>query len=138
MHIICSHRIRKCPPRWAVATRVATKVAMHVQLLDFLQEMVFATPEELGEVKAETPEERAERAERVLTAALAGLAALTQALCPAPASKKNTSSSETIMEDSNGSASDTESPGQYSVSHAAEQHHPDTAQSHCSPVTSKP
>ena len=49
--------------------------------------MIFATPEELGEVKAETAEERAERAERVLTAALAGLAALIQNLC-GPAGKQ--------------------------------------------------
>ena len=102
-----------CLPQQAAASGIAANVAMHMQLLDFLQEMIFATPEELGEVKAETPEERGERAERVLTAALAGLAALTQALCPAPASKRNGSSSESQGENSNCSANGTESPGQH-------------------------
>ncbi|KAK9844274.1 hypothetical protein WJX74_000343 [Apatococcus lobatus] len=78
-------------------------------LLDFLQEMMFATPEELGEVKAETPEERAERAERALTAALAGLAALTQALCNPPTIKRDASKSESHT-DSDGSASGANAP----------------------------
>ena len=72
---------------------MSTRPLFLLQLLEFLEEMVFATPEDLGEVKAETPEERADRAERVLTASLAGLAALTQALCK-PTAMKDVSSSE--------------------------------------------
>ena len=83
-----------------------------IQLLQFLEEMVFATPEELGEVKAETTEERAERAERVLTAALGGLSALTQALCGPAAKKASASPSQGSPLESNGSADAVDSPGQ--------------------------
>ena len=98
--------------RMLLLKTMVSHTVVHVQLLSFLQEMISATPEELGEVKAETPEERAERAERVLTAALAGLAALTQALCNAPGIKRDASSSDSKT-DSNGSANGADSPGQH-------------------------
>lgn len=55
-------------------------------MFDFLEENMGATPEALGDMHKETPEERGERHERVLAASLAAMRALLDALLPEKAS----------------------------------------------------
>ena len=53
-----------------------------IQVFDFLEENVGATPEALGDMHKETPEERAERHERVLASSLAAMRNLLDCLLP--------------------------------------------------------
>ncbi len=62
-----------------------TSVAM-MQVMDFLEENMAATPEALGDMHKETPEERAERHERVLASSLAAMRSLLDCLLPKEAS----------------------------------------------------
>ena len=57
-----------------------------MQVLDYLEENVRATPEALGDMHKETPEERAERHERVLASSLAAIRNLLGVLLPKEAS----------------------------------------------------
>ena len=57
-----------------------------MQVMDFLEENVGATPEALGDLHKETPEERAERHERVVASSLAAMRNLLDVLLPTQAS----------------------------------------------------
>ena len=58
-----------------------------LQIIDFLEENVKATPESLGDMHKETPEERAERHERVLASSLIAMCNLLDMLLPAASSE---------------------------------------------------
>lgn len=58
-----------------------------LQIFDFLEENVMATPEALGDMHKETPEERAERHERVLASSLVATRNLLDVLLPAVSSE---------------------------------------------------
>ena len=58
-----------------------------LQIFDFLEENVKATPEFLGDMHKETPEERAERHERVLASSLVAIRNLLDVLLPAVSSQ---------------------------------------------------
>ncbi len=55
-------------------------------MFDFLEENIRTTPEALGDMHKETPEERLERHERVLASSLTAMRNLLNALLPAEAS----------------------------------------------------
>lgn len=55
-------------------------------MLDYLEENLRATPEALGDMHKETPEERAERYERVLASSLAAMRNLLDVMLPKEAS----------------------------------------------------
>ena len=57
-----------------------------MQVFDFLEENVGATPEALGDMHKETPEERAERHERVLASSLTAMRNVLDVLLPKEAS----------------------------------------------------
>ena len=58
-----------------------------LQIINFLEENVKATPESLGDMHKETPEERAERHERVLASSLIAMRNLLDVLLPAVSSE---------------------------------------------------
>ena len=55
-------------------------------MLDYLEENLRATPEALGDMHKETPEERAERHERVLASSLTAMRNLLDVMLPKEAS----------------------------------------------------
>ena len=57
-----------------------------LQVFDFLEENVRTTPEALGDMHKETPEERLERHERVVASSLTAMRNLLNVLLPAEAS----------------------------------------------------
>ena len=63
-----------------------TMFAGCLQVFDFLEENVRTTPEALGDMHKETPEERLERHERVLASSLTAMRNLLDVLLPAEAS----------------------------------------------------
>ena len=57
-----------------------------MQVFDFLEENVSATPEALGDMHKESPEEQAERHERVLASSLTAMRNVLDVLLPKEAS----------------------------------------------------